>query len=665
MAAMRYLDFDIAIERENERYCARVLRSPSGEAEVLFDSPLTDLELRDFGNEVVRARQGVRGLNTASVDRVKEYGGRLYAAVFSGEVLNCLMASLNEIRNRPDTGLRIRMRLNGAPELSKLPWEYLYRSNKNSFLGLAMATPIVRYLDLPDSARPLKVQSPIRILVMISSPKDYPQLDTEVEFGHLKEALADLEERGAVELHCLRNATLNELRWELRKEEYHVFHFIGHGGIDPASQRGVLVLEDDKGNAMNASAERLGVVLHEEQTLRLAVLNACEGCRAGSTDIFSGTAQTLIQQDVPAVVAMQFEISDTAAVTFARDFYRALAFGDPVDAAVSQARQAIYTENELEWGTPVLYMRSSDGQLFDIDSSETTSTKRKVAPPAAPPPAPPPAPQLPGIPELLDKARAAMAAERLSEANDILQGILAREAGNEPARELLRQVTEKKELDALYQTGSAHLANGRWREAFSSFSNIRKLVGRYKNSDDLFKQAQEALKRVIEQQEATAKAEKLVEELTGRAAKPKRWNFWLIGGVAAGVITLLGVVAYMMMKVPDRDAELAKAGYLPDGEPMTGSLKEGASEWHSVSLSAGREYRFAGSCDLSCRNMDLYLADSADAPITQDKESDNIPGVEVKVTEPGNYKLYVHMVRCTTEPCYYRVGLYQHRPAPE
>jgi tetratricopeptide (TPR) repeat protein len=661
MAAMRYLDFDIAIERENERYCARVIRSPSGEAEARFDSPLTDLELRDFGNEVVRARQGVRGLNTASVDRVKEYGGRLYAAVFSGEVLNCLMASLSEVRNRPDTGLRIRMRLNGAPELSKLPWEYLYRSNKNSFLGLAMATPIVRYLDLPDSARPLKVQSPIRILVMISSPKDYPQLDTEVEFGHLKEALADLEERGAVELHCLRNATLNELRWELRKEEYHVFHFIGHGGIDPASQRGVLVLEDDKGNAMNASAERLGVVLHEEQTLRLAVLNACEGCRAGSTDIFSGTAQTLIQQDVPAVVAMQFEISDTAAVTFARDFYRALAFGDPVDAAVSQARQAIYTENELEWGTPVLYMRSSDGQLFDIDSSETTSTKRKVAPP----PAPPSSPQPPAIPELLDKARVAFMAERWSDANDFLQAILARDPGNDPARELLKQVSERKEVDALYQTGSAHLAAGRWREASGSFSSIRKQVGRYKNSDDLLKQAQDALKRVIEQQEATQKAEKLVAELSGRVPKPKRWNFWLIGGIAALVIVVLGVVGTLMMKVPNRDAELAKAGYLLEGEPLKGSLRENTSDTHSIYLTPGREYRIAGSCDMSCKNMDLHLTDAADAPMLHDQEGDNIPWVDVKVTEAGNYRLQVHMVKCSAEPCYYRVGLYQRRTATQ
>jgi CHAT domain-containing protein len=145
---------------------------------------------------------------------------------------------------------------------------------------------------------------------------------------------------------------------------------IGHGGLDVASQQGVLVLEDKEGNPIKASAERLGVVLHEEPTLRLAVLNSCEGGRAGASDIFSGVAQTLIQQDVPAVVAMQFEMSDAAAVTFARDFYRALAFGDPVDAAVSQARQAIYAENELEWGTPVLYMRAADGQLFSVDTSE-------------------------------------------------------------------------------------------------------------------------------------------------------------------------------------------------------------------------------------------------------------------------------------------------------
>ena len=44
------------------------------------------------------------------------------------------------------------------------------------------------------------------------------------------------------------------------------------------------------------------------------MLNACEGARADVTNPFAGTAQQLMQQGIPAVVAMQFEITDDAAI---------------------------------------------------------------------------------------------------------------------------------------------------------------------------------------------------------------------------------------------------------------------------------------------------------------------------------------------------------------
>ena len=78
---------------------------------------------------------------------------------------------------------------------------------------------------------------------------------------------------------------------------------------------------------------------------------------------------------------MQYEITDPAAIELSRAFYEALADGMPVDAAVSEARKAISlgVENTVEWGTPVLYMRSLDGVLFDIvqkpSISKTISTR--------------------------------------------------------------------------------------------------------------------------------------------------------------------------------------------------------------------------------------------------------------------------------------------------
>ena len=65
---------------------------------------------------------------------------------------------------------------------------------------------------------------------------------------------------------------------------------------------------------------------------------------------------------------MQFEISDEAAVVFASAFYQQLAAGSAVDASVAAARLAMFAErsDQIEWGTPVLFMRVRDGQIFDF-----------------------------------------------------------------------------------------------------------------------------------------------------------------------------------------------------------------------------------------------------------------------------------------------------------
>ena len=68
---------------------------------------------------------------------------------------------------------------------------------------------------------------------------------------------------------------------------------------------------------------------------------------------------------------MQFEITDQAAISFAEEFYTAVSDGYPVDAALAESRKALFSGgNELEWSTPVLYLRSLDGKIFDVAQTE-------------------------------------------------------------------------------------------------------------------------------------------------------------------------------------------------------------------------------------------------------------------------------------------------------
>ena len=123
-------------------------------------------------------------------------------------------------------------------------------------------------------------------------------------------------------------------------------------------------------------------MLADETSLRLAVLNSCEGARTSSDDPFAGTAASLVHREIPAVVAMQFEITDRAAVVFGGEFYAALADGYPVDSALAEARKAIFADqNDVEWGTPVLFMRVADGQIFDV-AADPASEKKVPGDPA-------------------------------------------------------------------------------------------------------------------------------------------------------------------------------------------------------------------------------------------------------------------------------------------
>jgi hypothetical protein len=380
---LTYLDFDVLLERvgkSRRKYRARVVNAPAGQTlPVVFTLPVTRLELENLVLRIGRPRRVVRRVDAPETAAIKAFGGQLYRALFRDDLEVNLLRSLSEAAAQ-GAGLRIRLRLSDTPELAELPWEFLYDQTRNRFLSLSDRTPLVRFLEVPDPPRPLRVIPPLHVLVMISSPSDYPQLDIEQEWIKLHTALGPLEQASQVQVTRLETATLAALRQRLRRADWHVLHFIGHGGFDPQTHDGVLALEDQMGRSRLVSGQDLGVLLHDHDPLRLVVLNACEGARADPSDTFAGTAQSLIQQGVPAVVAMQFEITDPAAITFASELYAAVADSYPLDAAMAEARKAIWADgNQIEWATPVLHLRAPDGRIFDTTPAAATSLPPSTA----------------------------------------------------------------------------------------------------------------------------------------------------------------------------------------------------------------------------------------------------------------------------------------------
>ncbi len=76
-------------------------------------------------------------------------------------------------------------------------------------------------------------------------------------------------------------------------------------------------------------------ILLSDTNLRLVVLNSYRGARNEVQRLFSSTASLLAGEGwgIPTVLAMQFSITNAAALVLAHEFYRALVDNIPVDAA--------------------------------------------------------------------------------------------------------------------------------------------------------------------------------------------------------------------------------------------------------------------------------------------------------------------------------------------
>jgi hypothetical protein len=317
---------------------------------------------RDIGTDAAEAAGDARPI----VDRL---GHQLFGELFSGELAGGLRDTMT-LAQRDGRPLRIRLRLESVPELGPLPWELLRDDERGRFVALTAQTQVVRHLGRPEPVRDVAVEGPLRVLVVVSSPRDLPPLAVEREWQALQTELAPLVGDGRLEVRRVEPPTIEQLGRELLNGPWHVLHFIGHGEQTTSS----LAFCDAGGGANFVSAETLAVTLADAVELRLVVLNACHSARASERDAFGGVAQELLERSVPAVVAMQFAISDAAAIAFAGRFYAAVSHGWAVDRAVGEARRLLF-ERGSEWATPVVHLRG-DGVLFDL-------TRRLPAVPAA------------------------------------------------------------------------------------------------------------------------------------------------------------------------------------------------------------------------------------------------------------------------------------------
>ncbi|KPK79154.1 MAG: hypothetical protein AMS25_13660 [Gemmatimonas sp. SM23_52] len=103
---------------------------------------------------------------------------------------------------------------------------------------------------------------------------------------------------------------------------------------------------------------------------------------------------------------------------------------------------------------------------------------------------------------------------------------------------------------------------------------------------------------------------------------------------------------------------LGPDGYTLRGDPHTGTLKNESSEDFSIALEGGVRYILVGVCDNDCTDVDLRLLDESGQEVDSDFEDDDVPMVEAAPARAARYTVHVHMAKCSTEPCFYGVGMF-------
>lgn len=356
------------------------------------------LNMDDELNKVIGELEGMLAVTLRSSRKIQsgaifqEFGVHLAESVFVGRLHEALREANDEAqRQRQD--LRIMLDIQ-AEELLGIPWEYMYIPEELSSTPPALNArlPLVRTVNQQYPSQKLIIDPPMRILGMVSQPKDYTTLDAAKEKERMDQSLAGLIEKGLVWIDWLETGSLSKLRAALVSEEYHLFHFVGHGEFDADRGEGYLLMENDEGKSEKVYGQELAFTLDQGRNLHIVFLNACETGRITSANPYGGVVSSLLKHNIWVAVAMQFPIPDDVAVEFAREFYQGLLPdrytrftenntvqpGKTVEQAVALARLSLLSNDRYPgiWAFPVLYSRVEDTDILNFEFNPDKLTTR-------------------------------------------------------------------------------------------------------------------------------------------------------------------------------------------------------------------------------------------------------------------------------------------------
>jgi hypothetical protein len=299
------------------------------------------------------------------------YGKELTATLFADTEIKEAYIKAHSTALAQHTPLRFRLFIDSsANELHNLHWETLLNPDDQSPLATSEQVLFSRYLSSYRWSRvPLLPKSELKALVAIANPKDMEEkyglapIDASRELERAKASLGNIVIK---EFANRGQATLNNIVGSLR-EGYNILYLICHGKIINCESR--LWLEKDNAESHALTGRQFVDRLKElERCPRLVVLASCQSAGDG-TDAAGGDdgalaalGPLLAEIGVPAVLAMQGNVSIETVSKFMPTFLKELEKDGRIDRAVAVARGEVRHRHDA-W-IPVLFTRQTSGRLW-------------------------------------------------------------------------------------------------------------------------------------------------------------------------------------------------------------------------------------------------------------------------------------------------------------
>ena len=353
-----WLEIDVEANGEEVRVGGRGSRGERPSARTLAPDQGLDA-LQTFANKVGRAVRAGKALDPLLIEAAQAIHGE----VFKGD-LRDIIVRMSEATK--EGRLLVRLFIHDR-SLQAVPWEALCRAGTTEgFLGTDPKMLVARGVSSPDPWQPREVRGAVRVLAIA------PGSDERALIA-LREALGPSIDAGEVEWldpiagpEISPRALYDRLR---RGKTPHIVHFLGHGGIDMSGRPSLRMADDEDGEEVWITAEALARELSASfcEDLRLVILEACEGAKAGA---LGSAAEIVSKAGADAVVAHLWPVKADVARTCSAEIYRSLtgataALGD-VGASVAAARRTLLATS-AEAFSPILYLRGSDSVLFNFE----------------------------------------------------------------------------------------------------------------------------------------------------------------------------------------------------------------------------------------------------------------------------------------------------------